>query len=519
MSSLEASPRLQELRALARTLALRRLATLRRVGSPVWGPHPDNAPQNQAFESQADETLYGGAAGGGKSDLLLGTALTRHKKAFVFRKQKGDAKGLIDRGNAILGNFGTWNGASRTYRTSDGRELEFGHCSRPGDEQGYQGRDHDFYGFDELAHFNEAEYIFITGWNRSTDPNQRCRVIGASNPPLTAQGQWLIRRWAPWLEKTHPNPAKAGELRWFAALDGKDTEVAGPAPFGYTGQDGITETITPRSRTFIPAKLEDNPYYARSGYRAVLQAMPEPMRSALLRGDFAAAMEDDPWQIIPTAWIDAAQARWTDKAPGPMDAMGVDPAMGGRAELVMAPRHGDWFAPLVAVPGVDVPTGVAAAGHVTRHLRDGAVVQVDNIGIGAACYEHLESLNVVCAIMDARHASNGHDRSGQLKFKNKRAEWWWFMREALDPETGDNLALPPDSQLKADLAAPKWEPTPQGIKVEAKEDVEDRLMRSTDRGDAAVMALPQMKEKAITAKRRTAPKRANSGYSPHRWRQ
>ena len=509
------------LKSSARQRALRRLATLRRVGSPIWAPHPDNAPQNQAFESEADETLYGGAAGGGKSDLLLGTALTRHKKSIVFRKQKQDAKALKDRTDDILGDFGkkVQKDGQDVYVTRDGREVEFGHCSRPGAEQSYQGRPHDYYGFDELAHFTEAEYVFISGWLRSTDPHQRCRIIGASNPPLTAEGAWLVRRWAPWLDRNHPNPAAPGELRWFAQIDGKDIEVAGPEPFEHTDKNGRVDVIVPRSRTFIPAKLEDNPYYARSGYRGVLQAFPEPQRSALLDGRFDAAMLDDAWQVIPTAWIEAAMARWTDRKPGPMDTAGVDPNRGGRANMVIAPRHGNWFAKLISLPGSEVPTGVAAAGHVVRHLRDGAVAQIDVIGVGSSCYDQLDEMNVTVAGMDARHSSEARDRAGQLGFYNKRAEWWWGMREALDPETGDDLALPPDSELKADLSAPRWQPCTKGIKVEPKEDIEDRLGRSVDKGDAVVMALPQEKAKASVMKSQRRPTMQARTHSVHRWRQ
>lgn len=490
------------------------------MGSPIWAPHPDNLPQNEAFESAADETLYGGAAGGGKSDLLIGTALTRHKKAIIYRKQRQDAKALIDRADEVVGDFGRWNGQDRAYRTNDNRELEFGHCSRPGDEQSYQGRPHDFKGFDELAHFTEYQYLFLTGWLRSTDPNQRCRVVGASNPPMTAEGHWIIGRWGPWLDKMHANPAAPGELRWFASIDGKDTEVAGPEPFNHTNDRGDVEEIIPRSRTFIPAKLEDNPFYRRSGYRAVLQALPEPMRSALLYGDFAGAMEDNPWQVIPTAWVDAAMARWTAKAPGPMSAAGVDVARGGRAQTVVLPRHGTWFAEPSVKPGSETETGVKAAAFVVTVLRDGAPAQVDLIGVGASCFDHLNELGVPCAAMDARRATNERDRSGKLGFFNLRAEWWWGMREALDPETGDDLALPPIHELRADLCAPNWNPVPKGIKVEPKEDIEERLGRSVDMGDACVMALPQMVDPLEDGRRKRAgrPTQANNSYSPHRWR-
>ncbi len=447
------------------------------------------------------------------SDLLLGTALTSHSRSIIFRKQRNDAQALIERAGTILGDFGKWRGDERAYRTNDKRFMEFGHCSRPGDEQGYMGRPHDLKAFDELTHFSEYEYIFLSSWNRSTDPNQRCRVIGASNPPTTPEGFWVVRRWGAWLDPQHPNPAEPGELRWYARIDGKDTEVAGPEHFEHIDVAGRTETIEPRSRTYIPSKLDDNPYYSKSGYRAVLQALPEPLRSILLHGQFDAAMEDNPWQIIPTLWVELAMQRWTEKAAGPMDTIGVDPAMGGRDQLTIARRHGDWYDELVTVPGVEVPTGVVAAGHVIRYMRDGAVAQVDTIGIGAACYEHLIDSGVTAAAMDARHKTEGKDKSGTLAFRNKRAEWWWAMREALDPDQGDGIALPDDRELLADLTAPRWEPTPQGIKVEAKEDIAERLGRSTDKGDAVVMALPQEKPK-MAARHRPRPMRANNRYNP-----
>jgi len=459
------------------------------MGSPVWMPHESNAPQILAYASEADEMLFGGSAGGGKSDLLLGSAFTQHKKSVIFRRQKSDTKGLIDRGEEILGNFGRWSAKSFSYKTNDGRELEFGHCNHVGDEEGWQGRPHDLKGFDELAHFTKAQYIFLSAWNRSADPEQKCQVIAGSNPPTSAEGAWIIERWAPWLDDKHANPAVSGELRWFATLNGVDTEVAGPEHFEHTDKAGNVEIIRPRSRTFISAGVDDNPYYRDSGYKAVLQALPEPLRSILLYGRFDAAMEDDPWQVVPSAWVDAAMARWKPEKPGPMDTVGVDVAMGGRDSMTLARRHDIWFDEIINHPGTEVPTGVAAAGLVVQALRDGAAVNIDTIGVGVACFEHLvESLGIPAAAMDARHKSDARDRAGVLGFFNKRAEWHWKFREALDPETGSNLCLPPSTVLKADLCAAKWEPTPRGIKVELKENVVARLGRSPDEGDAVIMA-------------------------------
>jgi hypothetical protein len=65
---------------------------------------------------------------------------------------------------------------------------------------------------------------------------------------------------------------------------------------------------------------------------------------------------------------------------------------------------------------------------------------------------------------------------------------WWLFREALDPQTGDDLALPPDQELLADLCAPVWTLRSNGIQVESKQDLLKRLDRSPDRADAVILA-------------------------------
>lgn len=79
---------------------------------------------------------------------------------------------------------------------------------------------------------------------------------------------------------------------------------------------------------------------------------------------------------------------------------------------------------------------------------------------------------------------------GGFKLRNKRAAAYWLFREALDPGQpgGSPIALPPDPALLADLTAVTFEPTAHGIDMESKDDVCERLGRSTDRGDATVMA-------------------------------
>ena len=51
-----------------------------------------------------------------------------------------------------------------------------------------------------------------------------------------------------------------------------------------------------------------------------------------------------------------------------------------------------------------------------------------------------------------------------------------------------DLALPPDPELLADLTAPRYELRVSGVAVESKEDIRDRIGRSTDAGDAVGLA-------------------------------
>jgi hypothetical protein len=329
-------------------------------------------------------------------------------------------------------------------------------------------------------------FRFVTGWNRSTEPGQRCRVVCTGNPPCSAEGDWVIGYWGPWLAPTHPRPAKPGELRWFTTIGGRDAELPDGGPVVVGG-----ERVTPRSRTFIPARVQDNPYLVEAGYVARLQALPEPLRSKMLYGDFAKGREDDPYQVIPSGWVGAAQERW-EGAPRrdiPMSAMGVDVARGGEDKTVLAMRHGHWIDKLRTCPGASTPDGPAVAALVLANRRDGATINVDVVGVGTSVYDHLRGTVGGVVPINGAERSDATDRSGELRFVNLRAELWWKAREALDPAGGQGLCLPPDRELLADLCAPRWRLTPRGIQVEAKEDLAKRIGRSPDKGDAVVYAL------------------------------
>lgn len=452
----------------------------------MWVPLP--GPQSQALNTEADFLFYGGQAGGGKTDLLIGLALTQHQRSIIYRREAKQLEAIKDRATEILGTREGLNTQTGIWRM-ESRQVEFGGVQLSGDEYSYQGRPHDLKGFDEITHFLESQFRFLCGWNRSTKPGQRCRVVCTGNPPTDSDGEWVIRFWAPWLDNGYSNPALPGEVRWFVRLGDEDVEVESAEPIQWHG-----ETVHPKSRTFIPSSVEDNPFLAQTGYKATLQALPEPLRSQMLHGDFAAGREDDPWQVIPTEWIKKAQERWTETTDKPMSTMGVDVARGGRDETILAPRHGTYFAPLIAVPGKSTPDGPAVSALVVQHLRDGATIMIDVVGVGASPYDHLKGAKLDITPISSADKSYETDRTGKLTFQNKRSELWWRMREALDPVHGSDLALPPDRKLMADLATPRWKLLGGGkIAVENKEDCIKRLGRSPDHGDAAVYALENPK--------------------------
>jgi hypothetical protein len=240
----------------------------------------------------------------------------------------------------------------------------------------------------------------------------------------------------------------------------------------------------------------------------------------MLDGNFNAGMQDDEWQVIPTSWVDAAMARWTERpeGKGPMDSMGVDVACGGADEFIIAPRHGLWFDKIIAIPGHEIPqetAGRTGSSKVILHRRDRAVVHIDLIGWGLTVHNSLVENRVQTVGVNVARSSQGCSIDGAFDFFNLRSELVWRMREALDPEAADQIALPPDPGLKADLCAYRWSITKGKrrpvIRVASKDDMKKLLGRSPDKGDAVIMAnIETMKAEVLEALK---PKRVYDPYA------
>lgn len=249
-------------------------------------------------------------------------------------------------------------------------------------------------------------------------------------------------------------------------------------------------------------------------------------RSALYQnqilGEFST---DDDDGIIPLSWLEAAVVRWEQlvddgvivertnpngrhggraklwAVDAPVGQLGVDVGDEGPDETIIAPRWANVIGELHAFGKGDPLDTANRALAVARGWGDEAMpptLIVDSIGVGSGVVAALrrEKQDVVAfnAGSAATYRKGGkdvrfRDASGTQEFGNRRAHAWWHLRELLDPQNEEDIALPPGRELLADLSIPRYD-TGQGgrIFLEAKEDIRKRLSRSTDRGDAVVEA-------------------------------
>ncbi len=110
-----------------------------------------------------------------------------------MRRQYTDLGALIERLREIDATYAGFNGAPPPrLRTADGRLIDFGAAAQLGDERHWQGQPHDLLGMDEVVHFLEAQVRFLMGWVRTTEEGQRVRTVLVTNPPDSAEGDYII---------------------------------------------------------------------------------------------------------------------------------------------------------------------------------------------------------------------------------------------------------------------------------------------------------------------------------------
>lgn len=461
---------------------------------------PTPGPQTDAYLSDADLVLYGGQAGGGKSALEVGLAALDHREGIIFRREGTQLDGLIKFSYEVFEGIGKFNKKDKIWEwvNSKGQpcSLRFAGLPQADDWRKHAGNARDYMAFDEAGEFLRDQIFQLLGWLRTTIPGQRTRVLLGSNPPRGGDGDWMLIEFGPWLDPLHPHyGAKAGELRWAISMGDTTEWVEGP---GYYERNG--EEVEALSRTFIPAALSDNPYLMNDKkYKAKLQALPEPLRSQLLYGNFMAGREDDAWQIIPSEWVELAMQRWDlsvqaqsieDLRRAPMTSLAADVAQGGKDNTVLAMLHDLWFDKLVIRPGAETKTGKEVGDLMMSKRRNGSLMAVDATGgWGGDTIGYLKRENNIRVESIVYSSGTGATSAGtDVPLSNVRTEMYWRFREALNPLGGELICLPRSAMLKTQLTAGRWFWRKNTIAVEPKEDIIARIGFSPDEADAVVMA-------------------------------
>lgn len=236
------------------------LAALRRLTTPKTSPYWAHTPtpkQAAALLVPHREILFGGAAGGGKSDWLLMAALqytdTPGYAAIIFRTTYAALSlpgGLIPRSMEWLTNTSAvWNEQKKTWRFPSGATITFGYLENERDKYRYASSEYQFIGFEELTEFRrESDYRFMfSRLRRTVDLNVPLRMCSTTNP-IGPGFEWVRRRF---IDETAPD------------------------------------------RIFIPSSISDNPHLSEEEYRASLANLDEVTRKKLETGDWSDLTKGD----------------------------------------------------------------------------------------------------------------------------------------------------------------------------------------------------------------------------------
>ena len=234
----------------------------------VWRPQPRQA----AFMRRPEyEALYGGAAGGGKSDALVMEALRQvgipHYKALILRKTYPQLTELIDKTRSYYPRAfpkARYNETRHTWTFPSGARIIFGAMQHAQDRTKYQGQAYDFIAFDELTHFTQEEYMYLFSRNRPNGPGTRVYIRSTANPGGVGHG-WVKERF---ITAAPPMTPISEEVQWIMP-------------------DGTIQSRK-QLRIFVPSTVFDNqalldndPFYVQR-----LASMPEAEKQALLYGNW-----------------------------------------------------------------------------------------------------------------------------------------------------------------------------------------------------------------------------------------
>jgi len=197
--------------------------------------------------------------------------------------------------------------------------------------------------------------------------------------------------------------------------------------------------------------------------------------------------KEDEDVLVPLDWIEAAFDRWekTEKN-GEKMRIGVDVAGLGRDFTIFCMRRGMVVEKFYRYGHQDHMSTVGKL----KTVMDGAEACIDTIGEGAGVYSRAKELGLkVISAKFSETAKDYKDFSRQRTFANMRAYCYWAIRDALDPQYKQELALPRDDELMEELHETKWKIRSNGdIILEEKEEIKSRIGRSPDKADSLALS-------------------------------
>lgn len=262
---------------------------------------PQEGFQHEFLSSQADIVIGGGAAGAGKTFVLLLEPLRyMNVKGFggvIFRRTYPQIVlegGLWDTTKGIYQSVGlSSNYTALEWRADNGNKIKFSHLQHEKNIYDYQGSQIPFIAFDELTHFTEKMFFYLLSRNRSLC-GVKPYVRATCNPDPDSWVKRLIQWWID--EKTgFPIKERVGKIRYFTrdnnAIVWGDSagEVIEKCPHIFDeGFEGIDKTQLIKSLTFIPGDIYGNKELLKvnPSYLGDLLAQDESTKSQLLEGNW-----------------------------------------------------------------------------------------------------------------------------------------------------------------------------------------------------------------------------------------
>ena len=143
--------------------------------------------QRQFIEAQADEVLFGGAAGGGKSygqliDALLYALRYPGSRQLVLRRTLPELEKSLIRASLSMfpRSLYRYNAAQHVGQFHNKSLIDFGYCDQERDVYRYQSAEYDVIRFDELTHFTESMYLYLLSRLRGANPFPKARPTRAA---------------------------------------------------------------------------------------------------------------------------------------------------------------------------------------------------------------------------------------------------------------------------------------------------------------------------------------------------